>query len=456
MNRDPSSFRDPSGFIFLHEKIVYRQINECYREQYDLLLSSGLYRKLTSDNRLITHDECPDISSGVDGGYKTIRPMPIPFISYPYEWCFSQLKDAALLTLSIAKTALDHGMILKDASAYNIQFNGYKPVFIDTLSFERYSDGKPWIAYRQFCEHFLAPLALMKFRDIRLHQMMQTNIDGIPLDLTMKLLPKRAFFSLSLFIHLFLHAMSKKAKYGTVPEKTTARSFSKQAFSGLIDSLESAVRKINLPKKQSEWEVYYRNCSYSQQALDNKAELVVRYIERVHPISVWDFGANTAFFSKLAASRCRLVVSFDFDPQCIEAVWRDVSTSARNNILPLIMDITNPSPSIGWHNEERKSLIERGPADMALCLALIHHLAIAKNIPFGFIARFFAEVCTWLIMEFVPKDDRQVRELLAVRKDIFDHYTAEAFEGIFSNLFSIEHRVPVADTGRTMYLMKKR
>ena len=194
-----SSFRDPSGFLFWRDGTLFRHLNESYREDYRMLMNSGLYARLTIKRFLIPHTEIDD---------HTIKPEIIPFISYPYEWCFSQLKDAALLTLQIQKEALDTGMILKDARAFNIQFLNGAPIFIDTLSFERYRAGEPWMGYRQFCQHFLAPLALMAYDDARLNTLSRVFLDGIPLDLAARLLPWRSMMRPSLFIHLHAHAKS--------------------------------------------------------------------------------------------------------------------------------------------------------------------------------------------------------------------------------------------------------
>ena len=187
------SFRDPNGFVFVSEGTLYRQVNKSYQRHYDLLYSSGLYEALVSRHLLIAHDECDYLPHGNDQIYKVLRPLPVPFVSYPYEWCFSQLKDAALVTLDLQKRALAHNMVLKDASAYNIQFLDGKPLLIDTLSFETYEEGRAWVAYRQFCQHFLAPLVLMSQKDIRLSQLLRVYIDGIPLDLAASLLPKRTY-----------------------------------------------------------------------------------------------------------------------------------------------------------------------------------------------------------------------------------------------------------------------
>ena len=215
----PSSFRDPSGFIFTHNNILYRQVNQCYAADFDQLTDSGLYDALVKSEYLIPHEVLTDDDasalSSATGVYRIIKPQPILTISYPYEWCFSQLKDAALLTLKIQLIAMRFGMTLKDASAYNIQFYHGKPVFIDTLSFEKYEEGKPWVSYKQFCQHFLAPLALMSRTDVRLSQLMRNYIDGIPLDLASRLLSKRSYLNFSLLSHIHLHAKTQQKFAGS-------------------------------------------------------------------------------------------------------------------------------------------------------------------------------------------------------------------------------------------------
>jgi len=203
--RISSSFRDPSGFLFYENDTIYRQINQYYKENYDFLINSGLYKTLVDSEQLIPHEEVNIKPFNPNTSYKIIKPEKIPFISYPYEWCFSQLKNAALTTLDIQKTAMKYDMTLKDCSSYNIQFHNGKAILIDTLSFEKYVEGQIWKGYRQFCQHFLAPLALMSQKDIRLNQLLRIYLDGIPLDLTSKLLPLRtrpSFLSLKLSIFL--------------------------------------------------------------------------------------------------------------------------------------------------------------------------------------------------------------------------------------------------------------
>ncbi len=449
------SFRDPSGFVFAENGHIHRQVNHVYKDDYDLLMSSGLYEKLVASELLIPHEEVDIDLARTGDAYKVLKPQPIPFVSYPYEWCFSELKDAALATLAVQKRAFEHGMVLKDSSAFNIQFLQGKPVLIDTLSFEKYREGMPWVAYRQFCQHFLAPLALMSCRDVRLGQLLRIHIDGIPLDLASRLLPMRTRLRFSLLAHIHLHARSQKRHEGETVD-IERRKVSRLGFRGIIDSLGSAVKKLSWKPAGTEWAEYYEETNYSPEALDAKARLVGRVLDKTDAKVVWDLGANTGRFSRVASGRGFLTISFDVDPAAVEKNYLDCKADGETRVLPLLSDLTNPTPGIGWENEERSSLLERGPADTVLALALIHHLAISNNLPLDRIARFFSGLCRFLVVEWVPKSDSQVQRLLATREDIFVNYTREGFERAFTAHFTLDESVAITDTQRTLYLMRKR
>ena len=451
----PGSFRDPSGYVYLRDNEIYRQVNQSYREDYDLLLDSGLYQQLVDDRLLVHHTEVGLEHAAVgDNAYKVIKPQQISFISHPYEWCFSQLKDAALLTLEIQTRAFSAGMSLKDCSAYNVQFVGSNPILIDTLSFEKYREGQPWVAYRQFCQHFLAPLALMSHVDVRLHQLLRIYLDGIPLNLASQLLPRRTRLSFGLLSHIHLHAKAQE-RFAESSTPSTGK-VGQTSFLGLVDSLRSAVTKLSWQAGGTEWHGYYDKTNYSNAAFEHKQQLVGKMLTRIapSPISVWDLGANEGVFSRIASNMGIPTLSFDIDPAAVEANYLQCQVEGQNDILPLVLDLTNPSPGTGWENQERSSLIERGPADCAMALALIHHLAISNNLPFSKIARFLSRICRALIIEFVPKSDSQVQRLLLSREDIFAEYHQEAFEAEFSQYFALTHREHVRDTERTLYLME--
>jgi len=452
-----ASFRDPSGFLFSRDGILYRHINRAYSNDYARLMDSGLYARLVKANLLIPHVEVGQAPAESDAAFKVIQPERVPFISYPYEWSFSQLKDAALATLSIQKRALKLDMSLKDASAYNIQFVRGKATLIDTLSFEIYKEGEPWVAYKQFCQHFLAPLALMAYRDVRLSQLLRLYIDGVPLDLASELLPAKTKFNFGLLTHIHIHAGAQKRYSDKViaPRKTTLR-VNKQAMTGLIESLESVVKKLTWKPAGTEWGDYYENTNYTDSAFEHKKQLVHAWSVEKKPALVWDLGGNTGVFSREAAASGAYTVSFDIDPAAVEQNYRTVKTKKEQNILPLVLDLTNPSPSLGWDNAERDSFGLRGPVDMALALAVIHHLAISNNVPLPQLASFFAARCRWLVIEFVPKSDSQVQRLLTSREDIFPNYTRAGFEYAFSSRFSIHKAESVRDSERILYLMEVR
>ncbi|MEX1052697.1 MAG: SAM-dependent methyltransferase [Patescibacteria group bacterium] len=453
---EESSFRDPSGAVYYKNNKVYRLINKIYKSDFDLFLSSGLKKTLEKKGLILkskVHDEKDLKSSKI---YKVLETQKIPFISYPYEWSFSQLRDAALITLDIQRIALEHGMSLKDASSYNVQFFHGKPVFIDLLSFEKYQDGKPWVAYRQFCQHFLAPLALIVHKDIRLSQILKVYIDGVPLDLASKLLPKKTWLNLSFLMHIHAHAKSQ-IRYADKADrvKKYRGSISKQALLQILDSLEKQIKKMKWHVGGTEWGDYYSFTNYTKKAFEYKKKLVAGFLKKISPKPelVWDLGANTGEFSKISSDLGLFTVSFDIDPLAVEKNY--VRNKNSKNLLPLILDLTNPTSGIGWSNTERKSMISRGPADCAIALALIHHLAITNNIPFSNIAKFLSKITNNLIIEFVPKDDSNAKKLLILREDVFPNYTKEDFEKDFSKYFKILNKKDVRGSKRILYLMKK-
>jgi ribosomal protein L11 methylase PrmA len=454
-NKLECSFRDPSGFIFKKDGVLYRQINYSYKENYDYFKSSGLYNELIELDLLVPHEEV--IVDCLDGdGYVIVKPVELPVISYPYEWSFSQLKEAALLTLNIQQKALSKGLSLKDASSYNVQLYNGKPIFIDTLSFEILQSNQPWVAYKQFCQHFLAPLALMAKTEITLNQLLKTNIDGIPLGLASKLLPFTSRFNFSLAIHIHLHARTQSNNADKEIDTTQFRStFSVNSFYAIIDSLKTAVLKLKWEPTGTEWHDYYdSNNNYDDKSMSLKKDIVKGFLDMLSIRSVWDLGANTGIFSRLAAKYCEYVCAWDIDPACVELNYRSVVDSGAKNIYPLLLDLTNPSSAIGWNHCERFSFKDRGPVDVILALGLIHHLVISNNLSLEMIARFLSEITFTLIIEFIPKSDSQIKKLLRNREDIFPNYDINNFELVFSQYFKSLEKKPIVNTDRTLYLMQ--
>ncbi len=450
-----SSFRDPGGFVFRHEGRLLRQVNRCAADDFRLLQGSGLYDELVAKGLLVAHREVSlDLARNADA-IAVIEPDPIPFISYPYEWCFTQLKDAALATLRIQSLALGKGLVLKDASAYNIQFRQGQPVLIDTLSFTAYHDGEPWAAYRQFCQHFLAPLALMAQRDVRLGALLREHIDGVPLDLAARLLPWRSRLQPGLLMHIHAHAASQRRHAGRQGSGRNVR-VSRRSLEGIVDSLRRTIQGLRWRPGATEWGDYYNATNYTDAAMEHKRTLVSAFLVETGAGIVWDLGANDGTFTRLAAEQGRLVVAADLDPAAVERNWLHCRQGRQPQMLPLLMDLTNPSPALGWAHAERLSLLQRGPAGTVMALALVHHLAISNNVPLDVLARFLAAAGTHLIIEFVPKSDSQVQRLLSTREDIFPHYDLTGFRDAFSADFEMMREEPVAGTERTLFLLRSR
>jgi hypothetical protein len=291
--------------------------------------------------------------------------------------------------------------------------------------------------------------------DIRLNQLLRVYIDGVPLDLGSRLLPGKTRLNFGLLTHLHLHAQAQKRYSGQAirPTESMGR-VSKMALLGLMDSLEGAIKRLNWQPGGTEWAEYYEDTNYSKSAFGEKQEIVKQMLMKVKPASVWDLGANTGIFSRLACSLGVTTIAFDIDPGAVEINYQEVKKNKEENLLPLVMDLTNPSSAIGWANQERQGIIERGPADVILGLALIHHLAISNNLPLEMVAEFFSRTGKWCIVEFIPKDDSQVQRLLSSREDIFIDYTQSGFEKAFQEYFNIRDVVPVRDSKRVVYLFE--
>jgi hypothetical protein len=454
-----ASFRDPAGYVFVDGGVVKRAVTIHGEADYRQFVSSGLYDRLVKDSLLVAHrvenarnQPSPEVAA-------VLVPEQIQTVSYPYEWCFGQLRDAALLTLRVEERALEHEMSLKDASAFNVQFRGPQPVFIDTLSFER-NDGGPWPAYNQFCRHFLAPMALMSYVGPNFNQFWKSSLDGFGLDFASALLPRRTYFRFGLLIHLHLHAKSQR-KYSPLTQaqpKTPPRKVSgPDRKRALIESLRATIRGLQVSSKQTEWVDYYRQAShYGGESEKHKKEIVGRMIERIRPGLVYDLGGNTGEYSRLATRQGVSCVCFDIDPQCVHFNYERSKVEGDRCMLPLLMDLTNPTPPLGFHLRERLSLLERPRADLLLALALIHHLRITGNVPFRRIAAFLADLGNYLVLEYVPKQDQMAQGLLTNRKDTFIDYEEDLFLRTFQQYFVVEESVPIPETDRTIYLFRRR
>ena len=451
MQSHPASYKDSEGFVFQQDGKIYRYFHNSYQVHYTKLMKSGLYDELVKKAMLIPHQEITDPQKFdfVDGS--VLLPDQIPFISYPYEWSFDMWKDAALLTLRIAMASLKKGMILKDATPFNIQFHKGKPVFIDTLSFENYTEGKPWIAYHQFSECFLAPLLLMHYCHPDINKLFTVYPNGIPMNILVSLLPKRSRWNINTFLHVHLQAkFSGKQKQKPGSENN----FSKQKLELLLKGLENFVQKLSPKKIKTTWDDYYTGTILGDDYLTAKTSLVKSFISEIDFTNVIDLGANDGHFSLLFADD-KNVIATDADNNCINELYLKIKATGRSNILPLVNNLTTPSPAIGWNNAERDSITVRLKADLVLALALVHHLAIAHNVPLALLANWLQPMGAYLIIEFVPKADEKVKLLLQNRKDIFDDYSIENFKTIFAAKYQILKEAKIDHTNRSLFLMKR-
>lgn len=453
--RDAASFRDPSGTVFHRDGVVYRQINEIFAPEWERFLSSGLYEELAGRGLLVRHEEA-DLGLALDErAWRVIRPARVDFLSYPYEWSFSQLKDAALLTLAVQERAFERGLTLKDASAYNVQFVAGKPILIDSLSFEARTPGTPWAAYRQFCQHFLGPLALMAYRDPRCGLLLREFVDGLPLDLVARLLPFRTRVRLGLAAHVHAHARVQHRGSEADAARASRVRVSDTGQKALLDSLRRTVDGLRWTPAGTAWASYTTRTSYTETAAQTKASLVGELLRDCSSRTVWDVGANTGTFSELAAAAGRQVIALDSDPAAVERLYLRVRSDEVTGVMPLVVDLTNPSPALGWLLRERHSLLERAGEATVLALALVHHLAIANNVPLPEVSEFFAALGSELIVEFVPKDDPQTASLLASRQDVFPDYTLEGFRKAFAPYFDIVREAPIPESRRILFSMRR-
>ena len=431
---EESSFRDPAGQIIIEGDTYLRQVNLRYFVEYQHVMSSGLYNELVDKALLLKHTEVARTSEAI-----VLEPEQLWFTNYPYEWCFNYLKRAALVTLEANRIALKYDMVLKDASAYNIQWHNNRMVLIDTLSFAMYQEGQPWMAYRQFIEHFLSPLLLIAYGKVFLHRLPEILMEGIPADVTAELLPTRLKLKPSLLMHIYSQTLAKYIK------SNRKVSMPRRNLGVLLDSLEHLVTSLKY-KPQSDWTEYQDTGSYSEVAREAKKRIVSGMLADLPKGSLCDLGANTGEYSRLAKDIGYKVLATDKDYDCVESM-----ASRHPDILTLVVDLCNPSPAIGWANKERRSFLERLKVDTILALALIHHICIGNNVPVGKVAELLAIHCSNLIIEFVPPEDQKAG-LLAGNKQ-FPSYSQHLIEREFSRHFHITQRVEIEDSCRSIYHM---
>ena len=427
-------------------------------ENYENTRRTGIVQELIAHGLVV--DERPvakEVLGAIgDVAWHVVEHPKLPFISYPYEWCFHALKDAALLHLDVHLRCLERGITLSDASAFNVQFRGASPIFIDTLSFRPYRDGEIWTAHRQFCDHFLNPLLLRSLLGIPHNAWYRGSMDGIPVEHLANALPLRAKLSWNVMKHVVLHSMFEKMSAKHQPGSAIKQMrLPLPAFRSILAGLRDWVSRLEPKDQQSVWRDYAEVNSYAQEEARNKARFVKEFAAAVRPALLWDLGCNTGDYSKAALeSGAQLSIGFDFDTGALERAYLRAKAE-KLNLLPLHLDATNPSPSQGWAQHERKGMRERAPADAVLALAFIHHLAVAKNVPLDYVLDWLVGLARTGVVEFVPKDDPMVRKLLRLREDIFADYCEENFERALRAKARIHKVEQVSAAGRKLYWFER-
>lgn len=454
MTRDPASFRDPAGHVYHRGGRVYRSILPPGADHYRAASHSGFLTAATERGLLIQGTEVPrDVlaDEAPDAAYVIEHPR-IEFVSYPYCWSFYGLRDAALLTLDLHLEALAHGLTLSDASAYNVQFVGCRPIFIDYLSFLKYEEGQVWLGYRQFCEQFLNPLLLTAKTQVPFHAWYRGSMDGISsVDLS-ALLPLRTKLSPLVALHVGLQARMQRSITAARTETARKVRISKEALATNIRSMRGWVGRLEPPSSQhSPWQEYERTAHYTTEERARKARFVAEVVAASRAKMVWDLGCNAGEYSEIALENgAASVIGFEPDPGALNAAYHRAK-SKQLALLPLRMDIANPSPSAGWRQRERLGLAERRSADLVLCLALLHHLVLGRNLPLEDVLDWLISLAPHGVIEFVPKEDPMAQLLLAWKPAVAPEYNRATVGTLLRERVRIEREEEITASGRVLF-----
>ena len=452
--RNTSSFRDPSGYVFIEDDCVKRVINPIYFEQYNQLTSSGFYKLLFEKKYLVYHQEVSRTDSKI-----IVEAFKIPFINYPYEWSFLQYKHAALLTLKIQKLCLENNFTLKDASAFNITFHEGKPIFIDTLSLDFYKENNPWLAYKQFIIHFLGPLVLTKYFGQDHLKTLALHLEGISLQKLSNLLPFKSYLSPTLLTNI--HLLAKYDRKYESDKKTVNNNLSKASQIKLLDGLYDYILNLSVNEK-TEWDHYYNQINYNEQAYQLKKEFVKDWFTSINGKSLIDIGGNDGTFSRELKELADFMIVADVDSNAVEQNYKQILKNKEKSILPIVVDVLNPAANYGFNNQERFSFIDRVKEvnlDGCLALAVIHHITLSGNIPFSLSAQFFSKMAPNLLIEFPTRTDSWVQFLLDSKREFknhFDFYNEENFETEYAMYFEIIKKVKIDSSERILYSLKRR
>tara|TARA_B100001057_G_C22782514_1_gene924226 strand:+ start:129 stop:1517 length:1389 start_codon:yes stop_codon:yes gene_type:complete len=456
---DDGSFRDPVARIAHYNNSVYRII---YPSGFDRLefikkiLDKNNIAELMIETKEISKDEIELLEISDQDNIKILKHKKIDYVSYPYEWSFHRLKDAAIHHLNLHINLLENNATLIDAYSYNIQFNYNKPTFIDLMSIKEYSEGEFWTGHKQFCESFLNPLVLKSKLGIDYNNWFKGNLEGIHTNELCKILKIKHLFSWNIFYNIFLlNYFEKKYKKNEDLKITKNKKLKKSYYLSILSNLKNFIESLKPFKEQSVWGEYSRDNTYDDEEKKNKYEFISNYFSKIKPNKTLDLGCNNGEYSKLALkSGCKSVVGLDYDLNAIDEAYL-IAKKEEINFLPLYFDVSNPSSNMGWYQKERKGFLERLSFDCVIALAFEHHLAIAKNIPLNDVIQWITSLAPKGIIEFVPKNDPTIQSMIKLKGDIFPDYSYDNFEKILSNLTKITSKKKISKSGRILFSYEK-
>ena len=459
---EPGSFRDPAARVFRHDGAVFRCLTADALRDWNRLASTQFFKRFTEDGRLVPTARLDDPSAlpALSPPWVAVlEHRTISVLSYPYEWCFSMLQDAALLQLDLLLAALDEGMTLKDSTPFNIQWVGSRPTFIDVGSFKVAEPGEPWAGYRQFCQQFLYPLFLQAYKDVPFHAWLRGSLEGIDAKHCSSLMSARDFFRPGVFAHVYLLSKAQARYEGVdrdVKRDLRSAGFSAELVKSNVRRMRRTVERLKWEPTRSTWSDYTQCNTYDQNDRERKMQFIQQVAGSRRWSCVWDVGCNTGEYSRLVTDHADSVVAIDADHLAVERLYRALKAEHHAAILPLLGDVVDPSPSLGWRGLERQGLLGRGRPDLILCLALIHHLAISRNIPLPDLIEWLAGFKADLIIEFVAPDDPMVERLLRNRDDLDFGYTQEHFDACLSRHFRVVRQEALGSGTRTVYHARSR
>lgn len=454
---ETGSFRDRSGRIFFENGQVYRAVSEQALRDWMAVSKLPFLKEAMIAGQVVRTGPAPSMDwfARSEGFAAALQHDRVPLVSWPYEWCFSMLREAALLQLELMERALAAGAILKDASAFNVQFRGSQPVLIDTGSIIPLQPGQPWDGYRQFCQMFLFPLMLQAWKGVDFQPYLRGSIEGLTPQQFSRLLSLRDFLRRGALSHVWLHArlQSRSSTQVRVARSMQDSGFSRAMIQNNVAGLRRIIRGLHWSPPSSTWSDYDATSEPVQRDSAAKEEFIEQACGLRLWSTVWDLGCNQGRYSRIAAKHSELVVAMDSDHLTVDRFFQSLRAEQNQTIVPLVTDLADPTPSLGWRGSERKSLNERSRPDLVLCLALIHHLVIGRNLLLADVIDWLASLRATVVIEFIDREDAQVITLLANREDVFCDYSREAFRNLVLQKFRIV-REQALSPARSLFLLQ--